>query len=833
MFNRTERLYLLYAETQGFINPEQASSAEKALRAARESGQEAKPWDLLREWQYLSPEQTNALFNAVERAVGKCERHPLVVSGSPTAETTEYPAVGEPFGAPSEPHPVMPAVPSLPPTPVAGTPAMQATEPVRPEPDTVSPVLHDTPTPLFDYVAPQEVEPETESTEMPGFAAEPEESPAPTEPEKPSLVIPSLVPQQKQDETETKPDPEVKKKTKVRKKKKTESAKKEKTKPNPVTETGEKAETAPTAAETPTTTRDELPVTETPPADETTASKPSAEESAETPTDSRETESSDGREVPAASKTTEPSANLPDDKAETKAEQSKLSKPETTITRRSRTEAAKAQSQGSSAKVAAAIAAVLILCGGIYFYVENSDEEKPKRLKMTKTKGPEKELTRKEGVDAIFGADDQARTPIGGRGETTARQPTETEKPDEKEKPAETNIATDQQEEAITGKAEQGVTEAAATQQQTAQEIRQAQRKLRQEIQEDSKQLIPHLDRAKVVHMSDESLLLTPETSNMLHLSQKGEVGKAKRLRIQGNSIGFWTDKKDFLSWVVENKDAGHYKVILEYSKAGNKASQVEIRAGRKKIVPHLKPTGDWNKKASATLEDLHLDRGRQVVAIYSKDFQDEVINMFSLTLQKGNQQQQPKPNNARKTQKPAEKEPTKSPAQLKKEMKDLADFFAQEDRIWLGNETFKGKHDGVKNIMNIYEGSPVPKDGKIKSARIFTNAPRGTLCPLFLLRKKGNKLKVIERKEFRLEANSKEYIKLENLNWNAKKDDLLAHWGIAPARKHADTSDECYVLAKEPAKNDEISLTGKKKLSRRKYALRAEFVEQKEEEKK
>ena len=51
MFNRTERLYLLYAETQGFINPEQASSAEKALRAARESGQEAKPWDLLREWQ--------------------------------------------------------------------------------------------------------------------------------------------------------------------------------------------------------------------------------------------------------------------------------------------------------------------------------------------------------------------------------------------------------------------------------------------------------------------------------------------------------------------------------------------------------------------------------------------------------------------------------------------------------------------------------------------------------------------------------------------------------------------------------------------------------------
>ncbi|MDP6358012.1 MAG: hypothetical protein QF473_23050, partial [Planctomycetota bacterium] len=220
MFDRTERLYLLYAETQGFINPEQASSAEKALRTARESGQDAKPWDLLKEWQYLSPEQTNALFNAVERAVGKCERHPLVVSGSPTAETTEYPAVGEPFDAPTEPHPEMPAVPSLPPTPVAGTPAVQATEPVRPEPDTVSPVLHDTPTPLFDYVTPQEVEPEVGPTETPGFSDEPEKSPAPTEPEKPSPVIPSLVPQQKQDETETKPDPEVKENTELRKKKK-------------------------------------------------------------------------------------------------------------------------------------------------------------------------------------------------------------------------------------------------------------------------------------------------------------------------------------------------------------------------------------------------------------------------------------------------------------------------------------------------------------------------------------------------------------------------------------------------------------------------------------
>jgi hypothetical protein len=165
--------------------------------------------------------------------------------------------------------------------------------------------------------------------------------------------------------------------------------------------------------------------------------------------------------------------------------------------------------------------------------------------------------------------------------------------------------------------------------------------------------------------------------------------------------------------------------------------------------------------------------------------------------------------------------------------MEDLADFFEQNDRIWLGNETSKGKHDGEKNVINIYAGSPVPEEGMVKGARIYTSAPPGTLCPVFLLRQKGNKLKVIERKDFRLEGHSKEYVQLGDLNWKVKKGDLLAHWGIAPARRHADTSDECYVLAEEPAKNDEISLTGKEKLPRRKYALRAEFVKQKEEEKK
>ena len=669
MFNRTERLYLLYAETQGFINPEQASNAEVALLTARESGQEFTPWDLLKDWQYLSPEQTSELYNAVERAVAKCERHPLVVSGSPTAETTEYPVVGDPFDVPTDPHPVMPAVPSLPPTPATGTPAIHVTEPVSlPEPDTVSPILDDTPTPRFHYVtppetklevSPSELETPEEVLEIPSLTSSTDEKQESAEPEtKPSLAIPSLVPQEEKQEDaepEPKPDPEQKKKTKIRKKKKTktETTKKEETKPNPVVDTGDQTELAPAAEEKkPLVSSGEMPARETPPAEDHTASETKPEEKAEeTTADSKETEAFESKTTTAASETTEPAeppASPLDETAKTRPvdeKQPKTPKLETTITSRSRTRAAEAQSEGSASAVAAAIAAIVVLGGGVYFLAMNSNEVKPKRLKMAKAKIAQKKLAKKAEIDAIFGAGKNRRRPIGGRGESTNVRATAAD------------IITDKQE--------------------------------------------------------------------------TGKTVKAKQL-------------------------------------------------------------------ASATV----------------------------------NQQKQRKPDQAGDSTKPEQKNPAKTVAQLEKEMKDLEDFLGPES-VWLGNETFKGKHDGEKSIFNIYKGSPVPEEGMINGARIFTNAPEGTAGSLFLLRKLGDKLQVIKHAKFSLDWESKDYVRVEGLNWKVKKGDLLAHWGIAPARKEADTSDECYVLAKEPGKDEKISLTGLKKLPRRLYALQAEFVVPEPEEKK
>jgi hypothetical protein len=208
--------------------------------------------------------------------------------------------------------------------------------------------------------------------------------------------------------------------------------------------------------------------------------------------------------------------------------------------------------------------------------------------------------------------------------------------------------------------------------------------------------------------------------------------------------------------------------------------------------------------------------------------------------LAQAKQQKQRKLNQADKSKKQAQKNPTEDVEQMAKDMKDLEDFF-ETDSIWLGNEPFKGKHDGEKSIFNIYTGSPVPKEGMINVALIFTNAPQGTLGSLFLLRKQGVTLQVIYHKKFLLDRNSKDYMAVERLNlwrvdglnWRVKKGDLFAHWGIAPARKEADTSDECYVLAKEPSQNEEISLAGMQKLPRRLYALQVEFVVPEPEEEK
>ncbi|MDA0837874.1 MAG: hypothetical protein O2857_08845 [Planctomycetota bacterium] len=668
MFSRTERLYLLYAETQGFISPEQASSAEAALRSARESGQEFPPWELLREWQYLSPEQTTALYNAVERAVDKCERHPLVVSGSPTAETTQYPAVGEPFDVPAEPHPETLAVPSLPPTPAEGTPAILTTELEEPpEPDTVSPIFHDTPTPLFHYVTPPAIKPEVnQPLDIPALTPSPDGKQKSTEPEtKPSLTIPSLVPQEeKQEESDPRPDPGQKKKTKVRIKNKTNTKVRKRggAKPNSVASTVDKTVPTPAALEEPPATPEQIPTVETAPAtDDSTAGKIKAEEAeGEEFTKAEDTESSETRETSAAPATTEPGATLagsPDKMADTKSgeKQSKTSKPETKITVRSRTRAAEARSKGISTAVAAAIAAIVVLGGGAYFVVMNSNEVKLQRLKMAKAINPPKRMAEKEGIDAIFGAK-KTRAPIGGQAEVTTVQ--------------------------------------------------------------------------------------TAATNNG---NNKQEATKA-----------------------VDNKQ------------------QTAVAAATEQQV-------------------------------------------------QANQQRQQQPNQAGDSTKPAQQPPAENAAQLIKEMNDLADFLGQEDSIWLGNETFKGKHDGEKNIFNIYTGSPVPEDGRIKVAGIFTNAPEGTVGSLFLLRKQGDKLKVIEHEKFFSDQKFKDYVTVKGLNWIVKKGDLLAHWGIAPARKEADTADECYVLEKEPAKDEEISLAGNKKLPRRLYAMRAEFVvpEKKEQEKK
>jgi hypothetical protein len=107
------------------------------------------------------------------------------------------------------------------------------------------------------------------------------------------------------------------------------------------------------------------------------------------------------------------------------------------------------------------------------------------------------------------------------------------------------------------------------------------------------------------------------------------------------DSIGAWTEAKEFVSWAIDAKMAGNFRVVAEYAATGGtNAYAVELSpavpAGKPaaRLAAAKKPTGSWDAFGEQDMGVLRIpEAGRWVVAVRSADGAPPYLNLHAVRL--------------------------------------------------------------------------------------------------------------------------------------------------------------------------------------------------------
>ncbi|HEY3267590.1 MAG TPA: alpha-L-fucosidase [Armatimonadota bacterium] len=140
----------------------------------------------------------------------------------------------------------------------------------------------------------------------------------------------------------------------------------------------------------------------------------------------------------------------------------------------------------------------------------------------------------------------------------------------------------------------------------------------------------------------DQDVAATPDANGRLSLTAQyaDVVGASARLEQRGGqpNIGYWTDAKDAVEWVVKTPAAGAYTVEIEYAcppESAGSTFTVGSPDSKEGVKGTVASTGDWEAFRTAKLDGaLNLPAGRCVVRVTPIDMpRGAVMNLRSVTL--------------------------------------------------------------------------------------------------------------------------------------------------------------------------------------------------------
>ncbi len=116
---------------------------------------------------------------------------------------------------------------------------------------------------------------------------------------------------------------------------------------------------------------------------------------------------------------------------------------------------------------------------------------------------------------------------------------------------------------------------------------------------------------------ADSAVRPQPDGSLILPAMYAAVHGQAARYQASPDSIGYWTDAKDWISWDIAPARAGAYDVEITYACAeGTGDSEYEVRAGSRQVTGKVRETGGWDRFVSERPGRLRLASGPQTFSL-------------------------------------------------------------------------------------------------------------------------------------------------------------------------------------------------------------------------
>ena len=88
-------------------------------------------------------------------------------------------------------------------------------------------------------------------------------------------------------------------------------------------------------------------------------------------------------------------------------------------------------------------------------------------------------------------------------------------------------------------------------------------------------------------------------------------IVRGKTLRLEGTSIGYWTEPKDYVEWVIEPKGAAKLEISITYAVGGDAGGEFTVTVGDQKLTGKAESTGGWEQYKTVRLGQINLPAGR------------------------------------------------------------------------------------------------------------------------------------------------------------------------------------------------------------------------------
>jgi putative CocE/NonD family hydrolase len=121
--------------------------------------------------------------------------------------------------------------------------------------------------------------------------------------------------------------------------------------------------------------------------------------------------------------------------------------------------------------------------------------------------------------------------------------------------------------------------------------------------------LIPAEQPGPVQPRADGSLRLTGDTASL--------SGPSLKLAADAGILGWWTHEEDRAAWTVGVKQAGRYRVVLNFACADDAAgNEFELTIGSSRLTGKVPGTGTWHDQREAEFGEVELRAGVQAVVV-------------------------------------------------------------------------------------------------------------------------------------------------------------------------------------------------------------------------